>query len=406
MRSSYYNSGKYYQMIPVHRQQVAPGASMSLTVSARFRGGEIQNPTWSGGLATLAAFYVPNRILWGSDPGDLATSKDGLKSWEEFITNGDEDDELPMAPNGIPFLYENTSDRVTVFARRAYKLIQNRFFGEKDYTASWYTDPFNDASLAVKRCRIEDGILGSLTDTGDMRTETMSLPVAANAATLDMSALRRSLMKNREEQKEDFGPRADAYNRAMRRMGVQLGWKNLQEPQLLGSKKQRFNARSLTSTGDTAFGKTVSRFVGQVTLRTGRKMFKEHGQILVCLVVKPDLFHRAAHSPPDVHMVKKFAHFQGKKGADGVLRPVRAEHFNANWITADEDFHVRPDWAYKAGSRYVGVADATKHFVPTFERDGGYGLVRYPEPMFPEEYGAELAVMSNVSAALLHPRGS
>lgn len=404
MRAQYTNQGSYYQMIPVHRQQVGPGASVGLSLNVRWRGALMDNIVMSGGTAILAAFYTPNRLLWTDDEADTAVGSMGSTSWEDFAVKGDLSERVPMVATGWDYIFEKSPLETSNFGRRAFKMIQNRFFGEKKYARSWYSNVFDDTDMSVKQTRIDDEFLGDLMQKEDLRTEKLSLPVVANAVDLDMRTLRRSLRTSMEELKEDWGPRSDSYARAMRKLGVNLGWQMLNEPQMLGMKRVRFNARSLTANDGTDMGKVISRFTGAVTLRTGRKAFKEHGQIMACLIVKPDLFYKGSHSPLDAHLTRHANFDFGGPDAGEVLQ-YNPQFIDLDWpagsATEGETFELRKSTHYKKGSKFVGKSDAGKQLVPTIDRSS-YDLVRYPAPNFPEEWGGQINLVSSASAQVLH----
>lgn len=399
MYSQFYNQGDFYQLLPVHRMQVAPGSSMSLALSVRWQGGKLPHRVFTGGETMLASFYVPNRLLWTDHEDDTAVGSMGSESWVKYISEGDLTEDVPLIPSGAPYLFERMAGSVSgpIFARRAHKMIQNRFFGERDHPTSFYANVFNDSDISQKRTRRLEEFKSRLVEVDEFRTEEYKAPVVTNEAVINIETLRRSLRVSRFEQRED--QRGDKYVHAMKQMGVSLGWKVTNEPQVLGIKRARFNGRTTTSTG-TDVGEQVSRFAGAASMRLRRKFFAEHGQVMTYLLVRPDLFSSIDTGSPDTFFRQKASFFL--KAPTDTLATIGHNRFG---LGAGTGLKARRRITYTEGANVLGNFSATDALVLT-DTPANWEDVRYPTPVLPNGlHGSPIAACASVRANLLFPRG-
>lgn len=378
-RQNTYQEGDFYRLIPVARQAVVPGQSVTIDASVCWESAAFTRNVLNGGLASLMAFYVPYRLVWDewvdfiSDPQSTATPPTSTVSWPTVFE---------YAKAGLP---------AVTFGRRALKLIYNQYFGSDQYGTGveyWYADITNDAQVEGRNLRTNDQFLGRLMEKDIVPSENFISPVTGTApnqiATTDLNAFRQAMKEARSDRRSTLS--GDKYVDAMRRMGVQLDWKIQNAPEFLGSSSIDFDSKETRATytpsdpvpaGAAQVGRAYARYSEKMKLSTPRKFFAEHGLVMTVLVVRPFTFPAAAGSQ-DVYEYARSGYFLGDNQT-GVSEGLAT----ALGATAESNFYA-PRFTYlSAGSNIVGNQSAVPWYVSNAA--GSLGQLVWPDPSVPQD---------------------
>lgn len=298
-RMNSYNEGTFYTMVPLSRQAVVPGQSVSIDLQANWETPAFTRNVLTGGIASVFAFYVPYRLIWDE--------------WVDFISDPEWTGTFPTSTVLFKSMFEGDVGQNT-FGRRAYKLIYNQYFGSDQFgEAARYGlyDVADDAFGGIKFVRTADQFLGGLMPQDAAPDDAYEAPVTGTApgqiATIGLNEFRQRMKEARSDRRSNLT--GDKYVDAMRRMGVQLDWKIQNAPEFLGSVSTDFDAKETRATytaaepapaGAAAVGRAYSRYGAQQSLKTSRKFFAEHGIVVTLLVVRPFTWARTFKATQDV----------------------------------------------------------------------------------------------------------
>jgi hypothetical protein len=324
-RSTFYNEGDAYRLIPVGRQMVVPGQSAALDVSVMWETPPLTQQCLSGGIASMYAFYVPLRLLWSG--------------WMDFIAQ--DGGTVPTTTTVWPQMFELSAAALPVhsFYRRAYKLIYNQYFGSAMAslgTSAWYADITTDTDTAVKPVRTTDQFVSHLTAQADAPDPTYVAAVAGAQATINLNEFRQAMRNAYSTRRADTT--GDKYVDAILRMGCSLDWRVQMAPEFLGKVSQDIWPKRTRVTTATDTAKPVAYYSETMNLKVGRRFFAEHGMLVTVLCVRPHLTRTAS-------------------GTTGVARAAPADAYANDlsefWLGDNQTGQT----AVNAGSISAGVAD-------------------------------------------------
>lgn len=355
-RMNTYNEGTMYTLIPVGRQSVVPGQSLSVEAQASWESAAFNRNVLSGGLGAIMSFYVPYRLIWDE--------------WVDFISDPESTAVVPTTATPWPLLFEAGASAtlpVNSFARRAFKLIYNQYFGSDQYneTFSWYADVTADSDVSGRRLRTKDQFVGRLFPTSEAGDTVYEAPVTGTApnqiASIPLNQFRVRMRDARSNRRADLT--GDKYVDAMRRMGVQLDWRIQQAPEYLGGKQYEFEAKETRASytpadpapaGSAVTGRAYARFSERWTLKTPRRFFAEHGIVLTVIAIRPTSFPDKLFATQDAYAKTRDSFFLGdnQEGAAGVVKESLGATGGENYFS--------PRFAYlRAGQDIIGAQSGT-----------------------------------------------
>jgi len=318
-RQNNYTQGNFFRAVPVSRQPVVPGQSLALDLKLEFETPAFLRNLLTGGMAEVYSFYVPYRLLWNG--------------WVDFISDPQSADAVPTTAVAMPSIFENVSsvgeqDDFNVFARRAYKLIYNQYFGSEQFGgagAFWY-DLTDDAETTQKPVRTNDQLLGKIMGASQSPDTDYTVDVAGvdpnQTVSIPLNDFRRAMNIAKSDRRADMT--GDKYVDAMRRMGVNLNWAIQMAPEFLGKSMIEFGPKETRASyssaepapdGSAATGRAYARFSEKVNHKTGRKFFAEHGIVMSVLVVRPFIWYGRFTAPQDSFAVNRENFFLGDNQA-------------------------------------------------------------------------------------------
>lgn len=394
-RQNTYQEFDMGELLPVFRKPVAPGESLELDVSTWFESAPTSKYL-AGGIASLYAFYCPNRLVWDQ--------------WVDFVAQPDTLT-VPVTNASAPQWFERAGSHSVLF-RRAFKLAYNQYFGSDKYgNSAWYSDITNDADVSNKALRTVDQMLGRILQQADLDLGTYEAPVTGTApnqvATITLDEFRRSMAQAKMAHRAQMT--GDKYVDAMLRLGVKLDWRVQQAPEFLGAchhdfaptdSRGTYQAATPATGGAASVGFAQSRFQGRLRLQTKRKFFAEHGYVFVCLGVRPHVFMANGQAPADSRMIASQNFFMGDNmvGTD----PVSMTTLTGVAGDAGEVFRFEP---YLSGSNMVGQKTQASNLdlwvpndVPPTQEDAFYPRWT-PVPNNGSLTGFSLAAYSRCSAS-------
>jgi hypothetical protein len=293
--------------------EVAPGDSFQgrIGILCRFKGfaAPVLTPTY----LDFYMFYVPNRLAWAEEHGDVTGS------WTDFITGTTINAAQETGPVGVPeeeitattappsyvhndsFLsnrnLQTTQGSENALYSRGYNLIYNNYFKDE-----------NDVDIAINNTDWQEAYqLRNLynecrDDTAQWQTyaEVETDPAGLTGSYVGAESIRDAMRRQRfAERREMFG---DRYVDLLRSYGVRTGYNMLERPESLGKSRHVVSFTDIPATAESTTGLTVGDLAGHGIVglhhRMPRKTFNEHGYIHGVIVVRPSQFINTL-SPPD-----------------------------------------------------------------------------------------------------------
>lgn len=281
-----------FRLIPISRRTIAPGTSFR-SFGAEIKVTSAQFNRWhmSDALLQAYAFYVPYRLLWDR--------------WEDFVAGVSPSPSIPVA-NGVPWddLFEGANSNT--FGRRAFKLIYNQYFGQKD--VSWYDDIEDDTDVTHRSLRVWDQWLGSATTEPPVE-EVYQAVVNGNEAAIPLNEFARRMRDARSRAKSTLT--GNKYVDSMLAMGVELDWRIQNAPEFLGSVTHRISPVTNESTEAQDLDAQKVRYRGKVQLAVkSRKSFAEHGVVMILAALRPATAPRS-YSSQDSQLFSRSQFFMG-----------------------------------------------------------------------------------------------
>lgn len=307
-------------LVPIGTQEVLPGDTFRWKTSILARVAPLVNPLMHQVELKTSAWFVPNRILWDE--------------WEDFITG----DETKIKPTVVATNNEETwlmdhmgcapAQLVDIDALpiRAYNMVWNEFFRDIDLQnevaeddmllkrVNWERDYFTGARPAPQEGdavsiplsgngrvnfsqQLTAGALTVRADSGSHPTQYMvandgskDASVYANLSSggIDINEFRRAMALQRfSEARMAFG---DRYVDYLRYLGVNPADGRLSRPEHLGSSSQVLSFSEVLATAEgstTNVGDMAGHGIVGLSSKPWRKMFEEHGWVLVLAYVRP-----------------------------------------------------------------------------------------------------------------------
>lgn len=295
-RFNTYTEGLFYRLSPVYRQAVVPGQSVALDVRTEFETPAFLQNVMNPGVMQLFAFYTPYRLLWDQ--------------WVDFIARADgAPTAVPVTTTPWPAGFEgglSASVDANVFGRRAFKLTYNEFFGSEQFGQLY--DITVDTDVTGKPTKTLDQWLTSIMNNADTPETDFDVPVSGTApnqvATIPLNQLREQMRFAYSQRRADMT--GEKYVDAMLRMGVKLDWRVQNSPEFLGSATVEFAPKETRSSytpadpapaGSAVTGRAYARYQGEISLKTKRRFFAEHGEIQVLALMRPFDFDTAYKAP-------------------------------------------------------------------------------------------------------------
>jgi len=336
-RYPYKTLDRYYNQtstlgVPIccFRRSVMPGQTVSLDAEMEFR-----SSAWPVSMNklvnTVSYFYVPYRLLW-----------DG---WVNYITDGT--GTLPTDATLQPIVFD-TEGTSTVFARRAYKLIYNQFFGDENSVTGLYNiindaETLNHAVLQLEQ-RLRDLLLAS-----QFQTDTYDATVVGAVATTDLQEFSRAAAAARRN--FSFDSSGDKYNDFLKKFGARPTFNEQIAPEYLGGITKDVAPRTQAATDGANLGALRTYYSDRIRSGFGKKSFNEHGIILGIQYSRPVMF-RNTMTAVDVDMKNLDDYFRG----DNVNRKTNFDKFGGTAA----DIIEPPSYNYTQGQHVMnnnGQAD-------------------------------------------------
>lgn len=342
-RQNTYNEGSFYQLVPVARKAVVPGESAAIDVDVRFESEPFSQNVMSGGIFSLYAFYTPYRLVWSD--------------WVNWLAEPQSAAVVPSVNSSWPFLfegYQRAAGTLSPLGRRAYKLLYNQYFGQQQYSSSWYADITLDTDQTVKNVRTTDQFNGKLQSEADIAQQTFTGTVAGSVATLNLNDLRQALRNAYSGRRADMT--GDKYVDALARMGVNLDWRVQMAPEFLGMQSCDFMPRDSRASDATNTGRAWSRYQGQCSLKTPRRFFAEHGIVWVVAAMRPHDYPLSVRPAADAIMLNRDRDtvFLGDNDS-GTFLPFDAD-VGANTTGAGQTYRAPRFTPYLKGQNLIGSA--------------------------------------------------
>lgn len=376
-RDRWYQEDNCYIATPVARIPVVPAMAGNLTLDVKFQTAEFTKNILSGGLVSVFAFYVPNRLIWDQ--------------WIEFVSQTGEQNSITVPTNAgsRPYFFDGGDAAKSVLYRRACKLAYNQYFGTEFYgnlsgTLTAWFDVATDSSQHKGVVLNTEQFSAKLVDGQQLSVDTYPVD-----GPIDLNTFYKAMRNARSARKAHMS--GDKYVDAMRRMGVNLDWRVQQAPEFLGRQDMRVRPVKTFNTSDTNTGKSVARYEGTCTLTTSRKRFAEHGYIVAFAMFRPDLNNGQLVAAPDGMALEREDFYLGDnlRAQDIYKEEDLTAATNPDAITAAQRFAYLRNGIFGAGS---GTTDWINRVSP-----GNVQELAYPAglefPVSNELGGAHIAWM-------------
>ena len=284
LKGGTYTQGDVYTAVPILRQQVVPGQTVNLNVDCSLKSAALLNNVTMPSIMSMWFFYVPHRLIF-----------DG---WTDYVS---QEEGKPTIPRELPanFIFESGTVNVNTFARRAYKLIYNEYFGTEGLTVgpfsyAWVSDITADgADNIANRLRTPSQFLSKLV-TEDISTDP---EFSVSGSTIPLNEFYRQMMNARSQQRAQMT--GNKYGDTLNRMGVDASWMIAERPEFLGTKSKMVGPVLTSNTSATETGFEVGRYQAKLNCEIKGKHFAEHGYIIGIAGMRPILTN-PDENPADV----------------------------------------------------------------------------------------------------------
>lgn len=370
-RQNTYTEGNSYRLLPVARMEVVPGQTLNAKVQAKVQTVAFLQNILSGGVAHIYAFYTPYRLLW--------------EDWIDFASDPDTTTPIPTTTTSFDAMFEKSAaiHPVTVFGRRAYKLIYNQFFGSDQWGAgggTWYDDITLDTDVSMKPLRSTDQFSGKILQSDQAPDRIYPAPVTGTApnqvANVSLNEFRSLMNQARSDRRAQMT--GDKYVDAMRRLGVNLDWRVQMAPEFLGQSLVEFDAKRVRSSyGDdtalTPLGRAYAHYEFTLGLDLGKKFFAEHGTVIFCIALRPYVFPSTTPSPVLAQISNRTQLFWGdnQEGVTGIPATVLG-------LSGAEGYVPRFQY-YQSGQNLFGNTNPTAPWITSNTPTGLGNYVYTPD---------------------------
>lgn len=313
-------------LVPLAAQEVLPGDTFRWKTSVLARVAPLVNPLMHQVDLRLSSWYVPNRIIWDEFP--------------EWITGEDEVTQAPVvsaSTSGETWLMDHMGMEpiqgvnVSALPFRAYNMVWNEFFRDIDLQTerdqddmtlarvNWEKDYFTGARPAPQQgdamtIPVDVGstnVYSAGTTSGPPYSPSQnSAPAQGDYSDvnpglsngylfsglfaggagfgMDINEFRRAMALQRfAEARMRYG---DRYVDYLRYLGINPSDGRLSRPEHLGSSSQTISFSEVLATAEganTNVGDMSGHGITGLSARPWRKMFEEHGWVLVLAYVRP-----------------------------------------------------------------------------------------------------------------------
>jgi hypothetical protein len=391
-------------LVPVSTVEVLPGDSFRGDTSALLRLSPQVKPVMHPTTCYIRHFFVPNRILWSG--------------WEDFITGVSATPPPVIAgtahnPGSLTDymgIYGNGNNDVNALPIRAYNMIYNEYFRDKDLQTEaalgensvkkvcWGKDLFTTArpspqqgdTVTIPVGELGDASLegiGFQSDIGQTGTNGNSYEPGDTAATvyssykddllrtrinpstghpdisvdfsgvsgIDVRDFREAMaLQNYAEARARYG---ESYVDYLRYLGVRPSDARLQRPEYLGGGRQAIHFtdvvnQSGTGTAGDLAGHAISAF------RTNKFRFfaEEHGWLITLMYVRPKAIYAQAH-PRRFFRSTKEEYFQRELQNIGMQEVLNKEVYAS---------HTDPEGVFGWSARYDEYRSMSDHVSANF----------------------------------------
>lgn len=270
---------------PIYYREVTAGMTITeLKASLRLQSPQLNLAAANPFVAEAYFFYVPYRLV--------------DTNYVDYFSNAESTYTRPvvgLTPGAIasgPFWLEpvraaDSTMAIHSYGRRAFKLAYNQYFGTPvdmggSLDRSWYGDINNNDNASQNSPRFSK-ILEQRFNGVMPEALVPSRPVELPTNARDLARL---LQSDKRAFYEDMS--GEKYVDALRRMGVEPSWEIQMAPEFLTMKSMDLKPTYFTSTtGDDTLGKPAVRYIGDMEISMGRKMFAENGCIIGFATVRP-----------------------------------------------------------------------------------------------------------------------
>jgi hypothetical protein len=422
------------ELVPIGITEVLPGDTIQQRTTALQRLSPLLAPMMHPVYTYIMHFYVPNRLVW--------------EDWEDFITGGEDGADASVFPTirfnsgctvgsladyfGLP----TGSIDITVNALpfRAYQLIYNEYFRNKDLTSEntidltsgpdsstetdlqnvlWEKDYFTSAqpepqlgsevtiplgdSIPIYSDADFDGVddadnritvynsadddtyrlIANGSSTYFTGSTSTSDPLYANpegdaASLASINDLREAIALQREaEARQLYGA---SYHELLRYYGIQGHDARLNRPELLGSYRQIMNISEVLQTGvdstDSGVGTMAGHGIAAMRGNRYRRFIPEHGHIITTMYTRPKTIYSEGVHKMWLHQAKE--DFYNPNLADIGMEPILNKELYYE--------HTSPADTFGYTHRYESYRSIPSTFAGEF-RDGGslehYHMARF-----------------------------
>jgi len=261
-------------LTPTFRRAVVPGQKItSLMGNVRVQTPSTLSVVMNGCVATHYTFFVPNRLVW-----------DG---WTDFIAGVDGAAAPPTMVGAPGFYFQSVANRHSLYMR-AYKLIYNEFFGDKENnkqgtfaTVPHYADITDDTDLTQNWCLSLEQRYKDLKAQDEMKDPEFTQGVST---VINLRDFAQAMASARRDFKTDAS--GDKYVDVLRSMGVDPDWRIQQAPELLGVESREVAPSYSTSTQALTLGQAATKYVFGMNPQVQNKSFSEHGFIVGVVLLR------------------------------------------------------------------------------------------------------------------------
>lgn len=341
-------AGSMFRVVPVARFAVAPGTTMEgLSALVRVNTGVCTRRLMAGAQLDVYAFYVPNRLVLGVD------------TWTDVLLG---DASVPTATVADPWVFEPTpaaGSPFSILGRASARYCYNQYFGQEGL--SWFPNILDAAATNanVAKARTLEQALVKMQINAVMTDTTLNIPVTGSNAVLSLNEFRAAMADSRSKRKQQAT--GDKYFDILQQFGVSASWSIQMAPEFLGSARQVLKpngGRSSNGAAADSFGDPYSYFEGEVSLRSGRRFFAEHGLIWVFAVFRPYAVRRGTTSrslqviPPDARMAARDDFFWPKPDMTGEVLGIGRDLYEGG---AANYLYTQGGWQYLSGVNSQGA---------------------------------------------------
>lgn len=359
-RDTIYNQIDTSELMVVGRLPVAPGQTLDAQLMLDWKTDPCNIPILNPLQVHLAAYYVPFRLLWDdwtgfiSQDGGSYTFPTNTTQWKAVL-----DMNHLKSPNNV----------YSSMARRAYKLVYNEFYGDKDNTSvggkNFYDDITLDTDVSIKTMIN----LEQFSQCGRHSSGVDEPTFDATTVPINLHEFQQAMSQaNRKRQLQASG---DKYVDTLRYMGVEPDWRIQNAPELLVKRSKMFKPQLRSSTEKVTLGQMVSVYQGELEAMFRGKRFGEHGIVLVVAACRVVVANAQYPAPLDNEMITVEDFWTGQR--DASWREINEELVSS----AVADTFFVPQFAfYNKG----------QDFAPTSFPTGDYYLAMAPQTFEDSQY--------------------